>query len=421
MGVPEYREALTSIAGSNSARAISALSARDRLVLVGGGCAVFLVIICVICRPWDLENAFMIGAPVGRDMANFWTGGRLALDGNLGLLIDLPSYNALLYATFHHNPEEWLVFSYPPHLLPFLIPFGAMPYLVAVIAWTAINLLLVVQAAKLLSNERALLWASCLSPAALMMVAHGHFGGALAFLATYALVRGRDQPIPAGICLALMTVKPQLAASLGFFMLLTGYWRAVLVSVPATACLVAVSIAAFGVQPWRNFIEWTVPFHAQMMSEFVVEALRTTMSVYMAARMGGLPASVAQALQYAFSLMALGTAVFVVRRTGPTPRSIALALLAVLAALPYSQNYDFVVAAPALTVALFTPEPGDERPFLPLVPAALLWVAPVFAIPFGLMALPIVPAVVSLVLLSLFVDRLRFALRGPRPALVSEC
>jgi hypothetical protein len=145
------------------ADAAPAVAARDRRILVGGGVAVTLFILVVVCRPWDLHDALMIGAPIGRDFANFWIGGVLALKGRLDLLVDIDGYNELIFQTFHHNPRG-LVFSYPPHILLFLVPFGALPHLVSVLSWSAGNLWLAARAVRLVSDERGLPWVAVLSP-----------------------------------------------------------------------------------------------------------------------------------------------------------------------------------------------------------------------------------------------------------------
>jgi alpha-1,2-mannosyltransferase len=378
----------------------AALAPRDRRLLELGGFAISLVLFITVYRPWNLADAFMIGAPFGRDFANFWSGGHLALAGRLDLLVDLPGYNDFIAATFHHSHDQ-LVFSYPPHILLFLVPFGALPFVPSLVVWTGLNLILIDRSVRLLAGNDHTEWgiAACLSPAAITMVAYGHFGGALAFLAVYVLTRGDGHPRMAGVCLALMSVKPQLAVSLGILLLLIGRWRAVLWSVPATACLVGLSLVVFGLKPWIDFVEWTVPFHASVISSYTREALKTTASVYAAARLADLSAWAGYALQYAFSSVVLvGAAVLVVRR-GMTPRNVALALLAVLTALPYFQNYDFAIVIPALTVALFEDRPSAERPFLSIVPASLLWIAPAFSLSFGLLALPAVPVVVAAVVL----------------------
>jgi hypothetical protein len=377
-----------------SAPASTGITPRDRRVLVGVGAALFLFVYIVDCRPWDLENALMIGAPVGRDFVNFWLGGKLALEGRLDLLADFDGYNVLIHQLFHHNAGG-LVFSYPPHILLFVAPFGALPFLPAVLLWSALNLALIAGAVRLLDPDRELTWAACLSPAALVMVAVGHFGGALAFLAVLILTRGSRQPVLAGCCLALISVKPQFAASFGLFLLLIGQWRTVLVAAPATAGLVGLSVLAFGIQPWLNFVQWTLPFHARILSDFQPAAFQTAIAIYTTARMIGLGHGAAWVLQLAYGLPLLAAAVLLFRRHGPEGRTIALGLLAVILLLPYSAVHDLAIAAPALTVALFAAPSGTDRPLFGLGAANALWLAPALAIPLGQLELPLVAIVVS--------------------------
>jgi alpha-1,2-mannosyltransferase len=270
---------------------------------------------------------------------------------------------------------------------------------------------------RLLTGETStgLAVAACLSPAVLTMVAFGHFGGALAFLATYVLVRGKSDPMPAGICLGLMTVKPQFALVFALILILTGRWRVVAWSVPATVLLVSLSILAFGYEPWQNFITWTVPFHARLIATFAIDGMRTVISAYAAARLFGVPAGLAQLMQHAFSIAVLIQAILLVRRQGADVRTVALTVLTALAALPYVNAYDLAIAAPALTVALFAAR-AEDAPLLPFVPATLIWLAPIFSIPFGLLEWPAVALVFNAVLLlALFgpAGRLRTAGQGP--------
>ena len=384
----------------------SVVSARDRRALVVGGVAATLFILIVVCRPWDLHDALMIGAPIGRDFANFWIGGVLALKGKLDLLVDFDGYNELIFQTFHHNPRG-LVFSYPPHILLFLAPFGALPHLLSVLLWSAGNLWLIARAVRLLSPEGGLAWAAVLSPAALIMVAMGHFGGALAFLSIFILTRADTRPMLAGCCLALLTVKPQLAASMGLFLLLVGQWRVLMWGAMATVGLIGLSVLAFGTQPWINFFQWTLPFHAQLLTHFQVGAFRTAMSIYTTARMEGLGDGVAKLLQLAFALPVLAATVHLFRRRGADAQTVTLTLLGVLLVLPYTAIHDLAIVAPSLTVALFAVSAAHDRPFLSLAPAAALWLAPPFAVPFGQLALPIVPVVVAVVLVVALVGQLR--------------
>jgi alpha-1,2-mannosyltransferase len=389
---------------------------RDRGLLVYGGFALSLAVVIVVCKPWNLTDHFMIGAPLGRDFVNFWLGGRLALEGRLDVLVDLPAYNGLVAEWFGHRTDDFSIFSYPPHILPFLVPFGALPFQPALIVWTAINVALLAWSARLITTDRWPVMATCLSPAAMVMVTFGHFSGALAALAIFAVTRASRRPVLAGICLALISVKPQFAATLGLLMLLIGQWRAVAWSVAGAAAMIGFSILVFGLSPWTNFFNVTIPFHTWLISDFVLDHLRNTLSVYAAARLSGLSFVAAQALQLGFSLAVVAGTVMLVRRDGLNPRTVTLLLLAALAALAYFQHYDLAIVAPALSVALFDTEPAETPPFMSLIPASLLWLAPAMAIPFGVHHWPVTNLAVTAVLVMALVGEWRC--RGGTPVSV---
>ena len=401
---------------ATGARDGSAMTSAERRWLVFGGFALSVVLFFVVYKPWNLASDFMIGAPVGRDFVNFWTGGHLALAGRLDLLVDFAGYNDFIATTFdHHNALDERIFSYPPHILLFLVPFAALPIIPAALLWTALNVWLIDRSVCLLApGEPALRLAACLSPAVVTMVAFGHFGGALAFLAVYVLTRAGARPPMSGICLALMSVKPQFALGLGIFLLLTGRWRAVLWALPATACLVGLSLAAFGFKPWINFVEWTMPFHAKVLSVYAHEALWTVVSLYSAVRLMGFSAAAGYGVQCVYAMVALIGSAALAIRCGMTPRVVALGLFAVVAALPYFANYDLAIIAPALAVALFADRPGEGRPFLTIVPATLLWMAPVFSSAFDAISFPVVSVgVAGVLLLALYGQAIAGRRAGP--------
>jgi hypothetical protein len=137
-----------------------------------------------------------------------------------------------------------------------------------------------------------------------------------------------------------------------------------------------------------------------MISDFQYGSLMVVVSVYCGARLFGLPGWAANGLQAVFSLFVLAKSVLLFRRRGPDACAITIALFAVIAALPYFSCYDLVIFAPAMTVALF--ERGDrDVPFLPLMPALLLWLAPLYAVPFGMQGWPVIQPILAAVLLVL--------------------
>ena len=83
---------------------------------------------------------------VDRDFANYWVGGKLALDGGYALLFDPEAYYAYLQSLFGVNYQihAW---SYPPHFLPLVAPLGWLPYRQALTVFLFVTFALFVWAA----------------------------------------------------------------------------------------------------------------------------------------------------------------------------------------------------------------------------------------------------------------------------------
>jgi hypothetical protein len=268
-----------------------------------------------------------------------------------------------------------------------LSAFGAMPPGAAVAIWAALNLFCLFRAGELLGARMDLALLACAAPATLIMVASGYPGGFLALMATIVFTQGRARPGLAGLCLALMTVHPQLALLLALLLLPTGYWRAIAVAIPWTLALLAASVISFGLEPWTNFLQaaTTQPSDA--------------ISLYAGARMATLPEWAAQALQWSVGFAMLASASVMLARRGPEPRSIASMLLATILALPDASASFLALAAPALTLALFADDSDKDRTFLPFVPALLWWIMPILAPVFGAPLRPVVAAAAATLLL----------------------
>src|SRR5437660_7609257 len=73
-----------------------------------------------------------VGYLVGRDFANTWVGGQLALTGNPQTYFAADAYNRLLADKFGAS-YPFHIWSYPPHFLLFTWPFALMPYMPAYI------------------------------------------------------------------------------------------------------------------------------------------------------------------------------------------------------------------------------------------------------------------------------------------------
>lgn len=309
-------------------------------------------------RPWDFHG-WMIGAPLGHDFVNFWMAPRLVLAGQGATLVDLPAYAEAIMTAFglRHNPH--LLFVYPPHVLLFLAPFASLPFLPAVLIWTALNLCALAWATRLSDRtvDGGLVLLVCLSPPAVAMMMYGHFGGLLALGGTVALRESDRRPWLAGLCLACLTVKPQLAAALGLILLCAGRWRCLWAAGLGTTALVGLSIAAFGFDLWRQFVTVTMPMQSAFITEFQANVIESSITPYFAARFWGLPSAAAWAIQGCVTTLALLVAVRALRQGVREPAPLLVVLLAVLMMQPYASHYDLALAAPALTLVVLARAP----------------------------------------------------------------
>lgn len=88
-----------------------------------------------------------VGYLVGRDFANTWVGGQLALTGAPQTRFGVDAYNELLAEKFGER-YPLHIWSYPPHFLLFTWPLSLMPYLVAYVVYCAAGLIYTLQSSQ---------------------------------------------------------------------------------------------------------------------------------------------------------------------------------------------------------------------------------------------------------------------------------
>lgn len=360
-------------------------------------------------RPFDPETGYFLGAPFGRDFVNFWLGGQLTLDGRVSLLSDVETYQSLVRETFSRTRDDGFLFSYPPSILPLLAPFGALPYGVALAFWTALNLGCFLLACRTMVLSRAETLVAVLSPAFLMTVIYGHFGGVASLSVASILGPRRAGPWMTAMALGLLSVKPQLFVVLVVLAVGLGQWKAAWRSVLVASGLVLASVALWGVEPWLAYVAKTLPYHADLLARFPIAAFRTTISAYAWARMDGATQAFADGVQIAVSIAVVGLLVACVRRTDPARRRAYSLAAGAVAVLPYANHYDLAIVVPAL-VPLLRRDP---------IWSAMVWLGPSVAPVSGIFSLPVAPAgflVGSLVLLIKDVLTSSPLARGHEPA-----
>jgi hypothetical protein len=338
----------------------------------------------------------------GRDFANVWTSGRLALEGRLDLLYDLKAYSAYQQDLFDgalraHN------YSYPPPTLLYTWAFGLLPYPVALLSWLALTGAAFAAAARPNLRDAGLpAWLAVIAPATLLNVWAGHYGlliGALWLGAFHLLPR---RPGLAGVLIGLMLVKPHLAVLAPLILARRGEWRAFAAAAATAAALVAASSLAFGPELWRTWLGVTVGVQTAMVDDVGTYFLTMMPTIVPTVSAFGFPGFAAWTVQILAAAAAVGALLVHMPRDS---RSAGLAGgVATFLVLPYAFNYDMTVPglAALLMLARLRREPESGPAFLLL----LAFLLPLVVQTFGLLHLP-VPALVLAALLALM-------LRGER-------
>jgi hypothetical protein len=292
---------------------------------------------------------------VARDFSNFWMGGRLALTGHVSDIYDLKAYMMAMHGHFS-SAQPFMNFSYPPHTLVLLAPLGALPFGVALPLWLTLSVIGLLSLAPLTGTKwtteaRLILIAA---PAVLFMLAIGQATALLAVLFIVGLRWIDQKPILAGVLLGVLSIKPHLCALLPFVLIARRAWTTIAAGVVTVATLVAISLIAFGLEPWTAYIAKTLPYQARVIAEPFGFVWSIMVSPYAWFVKLGASAQVAMTLH---GLIALPIAVYAMRayfftlNHDPALGVFVLAL-ATICVIPYGLSYDLVLPIAALALWL---------------------------------------------------------------------
>jgi alpha-1,2-mannosyltransferase len=357
------------------------------------GAAVFFVVLEIsylalaglppLAKPWADGTDFAIG----RDFINTWMGGRSMFSGGPAVWFDVKVYSAALREMVGTTyPETY--WSYPPHLVLFIWPFGLMPYLLAYIAWCAIGIALYVFAcSSAIPRDRRIFLV--LAPGIAVCAFFGQNGFYTAALLIGGMLARERRPVLAGILFGLLTIKPQLGLLLPLVLLLERRWVTIASTIVTVAALVTATAMLFGWSVWIDYLHKVVP--QQMWLTEHADGLLFSLvgTVFFGARLIHLPLPAAWAVQYTVAALAVAGLIWTYWKRRDPALSFAYLVTATFLATPYILNYDMVVFG--FVVALLR-ERADNTPrdhWLLLT----VWALPVTMIFAGVIWIPLAPLV----------------------------
>ncbi len=291
---------------------------------------------------WDAQG---LGIPT--DFVNVWAAGKLALQGHPALAWDWDVQRQVELDLLGQDFPGYFAWHYPPPFLFVAAFLAQFPYTVAFAGWVYASFIpyaLVMRA--ILGRGFGLLLAGGF-PALFSNALVGQNGCLTAALVGGTLYLLPVRPVLAGICLGLLTYKPQYGLLFPILLIATQRWTAFISASLTAIALALASWFAFGLDSWQAFVHWMPAFSQAFLTEGKATWWKLQSLFSLVRYFGG-----SEALGWAFQwvLTAAVAVVLVMLWRSPVRYSLKAAALAVglLLTTPYLFMYDMMVQAIAV-------------------------------------------------------------------------
>jgi arabinofuranan 3-O-arabinosyltransferase len=312
-----------------------------------------------LCDIWIYDKA---GLGIPTDFVNVWAAGKLVLEGHPAFAYDWDIQRQIELALLRQDFPGYFAWHYPPPFL-FVASFLAQfPYSVAFVGWAAASFVPYLAAMRAIVGRATF---GVMLAVGFPMVLSNGLVGQNGYL-TAALIGGTlillpTRPVLSGICLGLLTYKPQYGFLFPIVLIATAEWT-VFFSAAATAIAMAfVSWLAFGTDSWLAFFHWMPRFS----QAFLVEGKATwwkLQSLYSMVRYLGGSEQLGWACQWILTAAVVTTLVTLWRSKVRYSLKAAALAAGTLLTTPYLFMYDMMVLAIAVA---FLVRVGLARGFLP--------------------------------------------------------
>lgn len=275
--------------------------------------------------------------PLSLDFLPFWSASHLALQGRAVDAYDMAILEQIESAAISH-PIGILPWLYPPTFLLVMYPFALLPWKISAVLFLGGTYLLFVKAMHTVIPRRETIFVALAFPGAALATVAGQNGLLTASLAALGLALVERRPIVAGICLGLLSMKPQLAVLIPFALLCAKSWRVLAAFAVTALTLLATSVLAFGTETLAAFV------HNMNMAAGFVETGRANLaripSMFSMMKMAHAPAVLMYGAQTVSALAAAAAVGYAWSRRASHSLRAAVLVCGSLMVSPYLFDYD---------------------------------------------------------------------------------
>ena len=214
---------------------------------------------------WWVYDKDGLGIPT--DFINVWAAGRLVLDGLPAQAYDWDVQKQVEVAKLGQDFFGYFAWHYPPPFLFVASALAKLPYQLAFIGWAVVSFIPFLVAMRAIVGHPFGFLLALAIPMVFVNALVGQNGFLTAALIGGALYLIPVRPVLAGICLGLLTYKPQYGLLFPIALIAAGHWR-VFVSAAVTAVVLATaSWLAFGIESWMGFFHQMPRFSQAFLTE----------------------------------------------------------------------------------------------------------------------------------------------------------
>ncbi len=260
-------------------------------------------------------------------------------------------YDAVYFQSLFAR-DTGLLWLYPPTMLILLEPFAAMSYGHAKAIWVLSSIAGFAALAFYVNGKNTVLMVlAVLSPAMYSVLYTGQLGVLFAILLVVGLVHAKSRPLLAGLCLGLLSVKPQLGLLVPFFLIFTGAWRAFIVAGIVTVSLCIGSVALYGTETWVAFWNSLTNTHISFVQS---EPGNGRIAFIDILRLGGLSRVTAAGIAGSVLIMSIPILRLAARQVPDQRALAALTIMLTIITTPYLWIYEWVFVVLAVFLFLST-------------------------------------------------------------------
>jgi arabinofuranan 3-O-arabinosyltransferase len=214
---------------------------------------------------WWIFDVNGLGIPT--DFVNVWSAGRLVLDGHAAQAYDWDIQKQVQVAVLGQSYPGNFAWHYPPPFLFVAALLAHFPYAAAFIGWAAASLVPYLAVMRAIVGRPFGLLLAAAFPVVLTNTLVGQNGFLTAALIGGALYLMPARPILSGICLGLLSYKPQYGLLFPLVLIATSQWTVFITAGWVAVAMAFASWLAFGTESWQAFFHWMPMFSQAFLTE----------------------------------------------------------------------------------------------------------------------------------------------------------